>query len=156
MTSWRRRPRREDDGGQVTLLIVGYASISLLLVTVVVGASAVHLERKRLLATADAAALDAADAVDDAALYRSGADPRGVPLTDASVRASVAEYLATPGVSGTFSGFAVGADTGTPDGATARVTLHARAEVPILSSVMGPFADGVPLRVTAMARADLG
>jgi uncharacterized membrane protein len=150
-----RRPAGED--GQVLLLILVYALISVALVTVVVSASAVHLQRKRLLAVADAAALDAADALDADAFYRQGTSPGdGVPLTDASVRASVQEYVTLAGAPGRFEDFAVAPSTGTSDGRTAEVTLVAVARPPLLSSVISAFSDGVPLRVTARARTGLG
>ena len=153
----RRLPARGRDDGQVLLLIITYAVIALLLVTVVVSASAVHLERKRLLAVADAAALDASDAVDIAALYDGGAYPDGgVPLTDSSVRASVEDYIELVGADATFESFAVAGTTGTTDGETAEVTLVAVARLPLLSSVLGDYANGVPLRVTARARTGLG
>ena len=60
---------RRDDDGQVMLLSIGYGLLALLLVTVVVSATSVHLERKRLLDTADLAALAAADAIDVPAYY---------------------------------------------------------------------------------------
>jgi hypothetical protein len=151
-----RLARRGDDDGQVLLLIIAYAALALVLVTVVVGASAVHLERKRLLAVADAAALDAADAIDDGALYGHGAGPGGVPLTDASVRRSVGDYVSSVDAAARFHSFAVGVPTGTPDGRTAEVTLVATARIPLVSYVLADFADGIPLRVTARARTDLG
>lgn len=151
----RPDPRGED--GQVLLLILVYTLITVTLVTVVASASAVHLERKRLLALADAAALDAADAVDLGAFFADGASPGGgVPLTDASVRASVEEYVELAGAPGRFDGFAVAASTGTPDGRTAEVTLVATAEPPLLSIVIAAFSDGIPLVVTGRARTTLG
>ncbi|GAB2675746.1 pilus assembly protein TadG-related protein [Thalassiella azotivora] len=147
---------RRGDEGQVLLLVIAYAAIALLLVTVVIGASAVHLERKRLLAVADAAALDAADALDEAALYDAGAAPQGVPITDASVRRAVEEHLAGNVAAQDLEGLAVGSGTGTPDGRTAQVVLVARARVPIVSWVLEDWSDGVPLEVTARARTDLG
>jgi hypothetical protein len=151
------RPRRPlaGDSGQVMLLIFAYSAISLLLVTVVIGASAVHLERKRLLALADAAALDAADALDTGGLYGQGAHPDGVPLTDDSVRASVAAYVETAGAAAEFEDFAVAPGTGTQDGRTAEVTLVARARLPIVSSVLGDYADGIQLVATSRARTGL-
>jgi uncharacterized membrane protein len=150
-----RRPAGED--GQVLLLILVYALIAVALVTVVVSASAVHLQRKRLLAVADAAALDAADALDSDAFYRQGTGPGdGVPLTDASVRSSVQQYVTLAGAPARFEDFAVAPSTGTSDGRTAEVTLVAVARPPLLSSVISAFSDGVPLRVTARARTGLG
>lgn len=148
---------RRDDGGQVLLLILVYALIAVVLVTVVASASAVHLERKRLLAVADAAALDAADALDADTFYRKGTSPgAGVPLTDASVRLSVEEYAELVGAAQRFERFAISPATGTPDGQTAQVTLSALARPPLLSSVISAFSDGVPLQVTSRARAGLG
>jgi uncharacterized membrane protein len=154
--AWRRVRAGADDDGQVLLLILVYALVALALVTVVVSASAVHLERKRLWALADAAALDAADALDASEFYRSGTDPtRGVPLTDASVRASVEEYVELAGARGRFERFGVGAGTGTPDGQTAEVTLVALARPPLVGSVLRAFSGGIELRVTARARTGL-
>lgn len=138
------------------LLALVFGLIGIALVTVVVSASAVHLERKQLLAVADAAALDAADALDEAGYYSGATGAQadgGVPLTDASVRASVQDFLAGSGPR--FDSLAVGAPTGTPDGQTAEVTLLAVARLPLVSSVLAPWADGVPLRVTARARTEL-
>ena len=148
--------KRDDDSGQVLLLIVAYASIALLLVTVVVGASAVHVERKQLLAVADAAALDAADAVDTDVLYGTGARPGAVPLSDRSVQAAVEDYAVAVGATGRFQDFRVEGATGSPDGRTAQVTLSARARLPLVSAVLGEYAAGVPLTVTARARTNLG
>jgi uncharacterized membrane protein len=157
MSRGRRRLRAPaDDDGQVLLLILVYALVALALVTVVVSASAVHLERKRLWALADAAALDAADALDAPAFYRSGTDPaRGVPLTDGSVRASVEEYVNLAGAAARFERFAVDPTTGTRDGQTAEVTLVALARPPLVSAVLEAFSGGIELRVTARARTGL-
>lgn len=144
------------DDGQILLLALVYGLIGLALVTVVVGASAVHLERKKLLAVADAAALDAADALDPSGYYaRGGARlAGGVPLTDESVRASVDAYVEGRTTTG-FESFAVGFPTGTPDGESAEVTLVAVARLPLVSSVLSPWSEGIGLRVTARARTDL-
>lgn len=150
------RTGQASDDGQILLLALVYGLIGLALVTVVVSASAVHLERKKLFAVADAAALDAADALDTSGYYaRGGARlSGGVPLTDESVRASVAAYVGGETAAG-FEGFVVGSPTGTPDGETAEVTLLAVARLPLVSSVLSPWSEGIGLRVTARSRADL-
>ena len=149
-----RRSCRGDDG-QVLLLSLVYGLIAVLLVLVVVSASGVHLERKRLLGLADAAALDAADALDEGryfALVQAGEPVSSVPLSDATVRAEVSDHLARQGAGARFPGLGVGAGTGSPDGETAVVVLTARA-LPLLSSVVTDrWEVGVPLRVTARAR----
>jgi uncharacterized membrane protein len=153
----RRRTDEGADDGQILLLVLGYCLICLVLVLVVVSASAVHLERKRLLSVADAAALDAADSFDAGVFYTEGTAPgRGVPVSDASVRASVDDYVESRGASGDFSAFGVASPTGTPDGQTAEVTLVAVAIPPLVTSVIEDYAGGIPLRVTARARTGLG
>ena len=152
--------RRRDDQGQVTLLVLVYALIALGLVTVVVSASAVHLGRHRLLSVADAAALDAADALDRPGFYGAGGRPGGprtgervVRLSDESVRQSVRAYLADSGADARFTRLTVADPTGTPDGATAEVTLTAVVRLPMVGAVLAPWRDGVPVTVTARARA---
>lgn len=149
-------PGRDDDG-QVLVLILGYVLIALVLVLVVASASAVHLERKRLLAVADGAAIDAADSFDAGEFYDVGTVPgRGVPVSDASVRASVEDYVTARGAYTDFDAFAVADPTGTPDGQTAEVTLVAVVTPPLITSVIDDYAGGIGLRVTARARAGLG
>lgn len=156
-----RVPDRRPEEGQVVLLVLVYALIALALVSVVAGVSAVHLARHRLLAVADAAALDAADALDREAFYGAGDPHRGnagnraggvVPLSDGTVRDSVRRYLTESGAAQRFHEAAVAEPTGTPDGVTAEVTLVAVVRVPMLTTVLAPWADGITIRVTARAR----
>ncbi len=140
------------DDGQVVLLAIAYATIALALVLTVVSASAVHLERKRLLEVADAAALDAADEIAEELYFPGGAEPGSVPVTDRSVRAAVDAHLEARGARAEFDDLVVDPATGTPDGQTAVVTLHATVEPPLIGWAMDAFTDGVPLRVTSRAR----
>lgn len=138
------------------MLLLGYALVVLALVLTAASVSSVHLTRHRLLAVADGAALDAADALDRQRYYAvlGGAGPgsdRVVALTDASVRASVLDYLSA--APATAQGeIAVGDGTGSPDGFTAQVTLVTRARLPLLPAVLGSRAE-LTVRVTARARA---
>lgn len=148
-----RRPGGDD--GRVLLLALVYGVIALVLVLVVAAASTVHLDRKRLLALADAAALDAADAIDEPAYFAATEREAGlvaVPLTDATVRAAATGYLERPQGGGRFVDLTVDlAATGTPDGTTAVVVLRARS-LPLLPDLLaGRWAGGVPLRVSASA-----
>ncbi len=144
------------DDGQVLLLVIAYATIALSLVLVVVSASTVHLERKRLIAVADGAALDAADEIDESIYFPAGADPGSVPLSDASVRDRVEGYLDDRGARAEFEDLAVGASTGTPDGRTAEVSLTATARPALVGWVLEAFSGGIELRATARARVDTG
>jgi hypothetical protein len=152
----RFRAARGDDG-QVLLLSIAYGVIALLLVTVVVSASSIHIERKRLQTLADSLAADAADAIDQGAFYRgelTGPEPgTALSLTDDGVRASVEDRLARHrALVQRFDGLAV-VDASTPDGRTADVTLAAVAKPALISWVTAPWSDGIELRVTARARA---
>ena len=90
----RTDPPQED--GSILLLTLGCVTIALLLVVVVVDASAVFLARRSLAADADGASLAAAQTVSGPQVYARGAGPR-LPL--AQVQAAVARYDATAGTS---------------------------------------------------------
>jgi len=158
-----------DDNGQVMLLSIAFGVLALLLVTVVVSASSIHLERKELFALADLAALDAAAALDEAAYFGRTA-PAVAPacgsdctegagdaadllvLSDASVRAAVEDYLADAASSSGLERLAL-VEASAPDGRTAQVRLQALARPALLSWITAPWSDGVLLDVTASARA---
>lgn len=151
------------DSGQIMLLSLAFALIALSLVLVIASASAVHIERKQLLALADAAALDAADAIDLDLFYEGGASATdgqfdeqpavSVPLSDSGVRDSVAGHLASAPSAAGLSGLTILEPTGSPDGSTAQVTLGAVARPPLIPWVLVGWSDGIALRVTASARA---
>lgn len=141
-----------DDTGQVMLLSIACGLLALLLVTAVVSATGIHLERKELLALADLAALEAADALDEPGYY---AHPGGEPLrlSPATVRASVEGYLAEAPEADRFSDLVI-VEATTEDGRTATVTLAALAHPALISTVTAPWSDGIALEVTTSARVD--
>ena len=150
----RARATGGSDDGQVMLLSLGFAVLALALVLVVGAATGVHLDRKRLLATADLAALAAADQVSERYFEPgAGRGSAGVPLTDASVRAAVEQFLADhPDPAARWDGVRV-LEASTPDGRTARVRLGAVTRPPLLTWVTAPWSDGIVLEVESVARA---
>lgn len=149
----RRWRRPAGDEGHVMLLSIAFGALALLLVTAVVAASGIHLERKRLLALADLAALDAAAALDEGAYYTRSADDAVLRLSDAGVRSAVEDHLATSPAAARLEDLTVIA-AGTPDGRTAEVTLGAVARPVLISWVTAPWTDGIALTATSSARAD--
>ena len=152
MRRLRGRAMASDDSGQVLLLSLAYAVLALLLVTAVVSASGIHLERKRLLALADLAALDAADALDEAAYFSRRAGDELVVLGEEEVTAQVAEYLDLAAPHARLDDLAL-VSAGT-DSRTVTVTLRSVARPVLISWVTAPWSDGIELVVTASARAD--
>jgi hypothetical protein len=139
------------------ILTLGFVVIALLLITVVVSAAGVHLERKRLLALADLLALEAADAVGDDRYFAPGAgqgDPAtaGVPLTDRSVGAAVDRYLRDNLEAATAWDELVVLDASTPDGRSARVRLGAVVRPVLVGWVLAPWSDGISLQAESVAR----
>ena len=80
------RLRRGDDEGRIALLALGFVVVAASLVLVVTAAAGVHLDRKRLLALADLAALDAADALSASAYYAGGLPSDGLPPRGLGIR----------------------------------------------------------------------
>lgn len=144
-----------DDDGQIGVLVLGYLTIAMMLILVVVAASSVHLERKRLLALADATALNAADDTAEEVYLRQGITPgAGVPLTDELVRESATDYVAEAGAE--FTGLQVIDPTGAPGGRAAEVTLRAEAPLPVVGWVLSGWGSTITVDVTSRAEAEVG
>jgi hypothetical protein len=134
-----------DDGSTLPLTIF-YGFLSLALILMVVAATSLYLERKRLFTLADGAALVGAEAfaLDDVTLTPSGYRPT---LTSAQVAAAVANYLDSNPIGG-FDSLVV-ESAGTLDGRSATVSLSANWSPPVLSLLV---PSGLRLEVTAVAR----
>lgn len=121
--------RRRDERGSVTPLIVGFALVVLMLVAVVVDATAAHLERQSLTTLAEGAALQGADlGAEGREVYTQGLGDRPLLVTPERARAAVREYLATVGAYADHPGLAVDV---TVDGARVVVRLSTRIELPL-------------------------
>ena len=144
MSARRLRPR--DDDGSTLLLTIFFGCLALALILVVVAATSLYLERKRLLTLADGAALAGAEAfpLDAVTAGATGVRPN---LTSAEVAGAVAGYLDAaphPGLERLTVSRAVSAD-----GQSATVSLSAYWRPPVLTLVLPA---GLPLEVTAVAR----
>lgn len=115
-----RSPAAAGDDGQVSLLLVGFFLVGVLLVTVVVDASAAFLRRQELSALADGAAVAAADGVRTEQLYLQGV-PDAMPLDPAAARAVAVDYLTSVGALRAYPGLVVRVGT-TSDSVEVRLT----------------------------------
>ncbi|MGB3763775.1 MAG: hypothetical protein WA966_11175, partial [Ornithinimicrobium sp.] len=134
--------------------VIGMMAIALLLIVGVIGATSLQLSRIQLLDAADAAALDAADAVSQESVYSRGVDD-GVPLTSEGVAAAAVEHLATRQRPTRITSWAIADGTGTPDGRTAVVRVQGQAAVPVISQAIEVFGGSFTITVESRARSDL-
>jgi uncharacterized membrane protein len=140
------------DDGQVLLLVIGFAVIAALLVTVVVNVSKVFLWERALSAAADGAAVAAASAVAESVVYTEGATER-LPLSREGAADRVSAYVSQAGLSQRFGprfDYAV-----TVTGDTVSVTFTAPVDLVFGNLLAAAYADGYPLSVTASARSPL-
>ncbi len=140
--------RAGGDDGQLMLLVLVYALIAGLLVTVVVDVSKVYLHRRSLVAAADGAALSAANQPDLAGVYagQGGA----LPISDVGAEAAVQQYVSDAALAGRFDGFEVVGVRGQGDRVT--VTLRAVVRMPFINLVTSSQAGGYGVEATATAR----
>ena len=121
--------RRRDERGQVTLLIIGFASILLMAVVLVVDASAAYLQRQGLDNLADGAALHGAD-LGSAGIYTEGLGDDRLIQQEAAVEAAVRDYLARAGAGRKYPGIDVGVHVDTVS-RSVTVRLAAPLELPL-------------------------
>ena len=140
-----RHPEIADETGSTLLLTIFYGFLSLVLVLLVVSATSLYLERKRLFTLADGAALAGAEAFELASVTMTPDGPRPV-LDSADVTRAVSDYLAT--APHAFENLAV-QRAETVDGRSATVQLSADWRPPMVSLLV---PDGIRIDVTAVAR----
>ncbi|RKQ37175.1 hypothetical protein C1C97_003405 [Kocuria tytonis] len=140
--------REDTDSGQTTIVLIGFALVTLLLVVTVLAITSVYVGTRQLQSLADRAAGAAADTF--TTVDRSGSGPPTPVLTNDAVAGSAASYLGTVGAFHDVSGLAVGTPTGSSDGTTAQVTLTAVVHPPVVNVIVPA---GVPISATGDARA---
>lgn len=117
-----------DDRGQMSLLIIGFFTVGVLLVAVVVDASAAYLRRTSMNNLADGAALAAAEAVRGEQTYTLGIDQRTAIVDADAARPFVRAYLERTGALADYPGLRWRVEQ---DGSSVRVRLSAPLELPI-------------------------
>lgn len=142
---------RHAEDGQVTVLIIGYILVSLLVISVMLAASAVYIEHKKLLSLADGAAVTAADSY-GLGEVRTDTENPAPSLDSGAVRDSAGRYLQRTNAAARFSTLALDPGTGAPDSRTARVVLTAVVHPPVVSFLL---PDGVSITAVADARSNL-
>lgn len=141
----RRTRRTSEDDGTVLLLIVGLVAVAALLVSVVIDVSALYLERRKLIAAVDGAALAGAQAVDEEEIYRHGLPSSGPVALDAVAAETAArEYLRSEGVR--LSGIEIDSTSTT---VTVRVT--SRYDLPVASAVTAGQSGSASVSASARA-----
>ena len=140
------RHRLLDDSGSVLPLIIFYAFLCLVLVLLVSAITSLYLERERLYAVADGAALAGAESYDLNAIAVVDGRPRPM-LETAAVRAAVDDFLGTSVAAG-FDRLEVEEAT-TADGRSASVRLSAVWHPPVVSMLVPA---GVRIEVASTAR----
>ncbi|AKU16261.1 pilus assembly protein TadG-related protein [Luteipulveratus mongoliensis] len=148
------RPGRGDDG-RISILIVGLFALLGILVMGGVDVTAVQLSRMHLIDVADAAAVDAADAIDDPTVYQQGVGSN-LRLTDRSVGTVAGSSLAQQKKPAHITSWGLIGGTGTTDGRTAVVRLRGNVRPPLLGGFMSFFDADISITVESRARADVG
>lgn len=121
--------RGRDEGGSVTLLIIGFASILLMAIVVVIDASAAYLQRQGLDNLADGAALYGAD-LGSTDVYAHGVNTARLAQEEAAVEAAVRSYLVRADAGSRYPGVDVGVRINSVS-RSVTVLLRARLDLPL-------------------------
>lgn len=143
VNGWRERLRA--DSGQSLVLSIGLVAITLLVISVVLAASAVNLKARQLLAAADGAVIAA---VDEFELVEGGDTPR-ILLDPQNLAQAVHRYLEDTNATERFDGLSVGDIQIMPDGQGASLELRATVSAPLVGWVI---PQGIGIHVQSSAR----
>jgi len=142
----KRAHSLSDEEGSTLPLIIFYGFLSMVLVLLVIAATSLYLERKRLFTLADGAALVGAEAFDLEQVTREDGVVE-LHLQTADVASAVSDYVEqSPGVD--FDSLRI-ENAESVDGRSATVALSASWKPPVLTLVL---PEGIRIEVTAVAR----
>ncbi|GAA1410016.1 hypothetical protein AUR04nite_25140 [Glutamicibacter uratoxydans] len=134
-----------EEAGQSLVLAIGLCALTLLTISVVMGASAVNLKARQLLAIADGAVVAA---VDEFEFVADEGSPR-IQLTTDQVSQGVRRYLADIGASGRIDNLEIGSVRILPGGQGAELTLKGTVSPPIVGWVV---PSGITIEVSSSAQ----
>jgi len=138
-----------DERGQTTVLIVGLAVVVMLLVGVVVDASAAYLRRSGLDSLADGAALAAADGIAGRQVYEGGLGDQA-EIDPSVARRLVADYLSATGATRRYPGMSVEVQAAT-DRVVVRVTAPLDLPITPPAWAVRPVISGTAASVVAVS-----
>jgi len=148
--SGRTQAALRDDTGSILPLTIFYGVLCLVVVLLAASATSLYLERERLFALADGAALAGAESYDLSSVTLADGSPHPV-LEPTEVRKAVADYLESAVADG-FDGLRMERAT-TEDGRSASVQISAVWHPPVVSLLVPA---GYRLDVTSSARSVFG
>ena len=138
-----------DDEGSTLPLIIFFGMLSMVLVLIVVAASSLYLERKRLFTLADSAALVGAEAFELTAVVPTSGSIRP-QLASGDVRAEVAAFIES--MPNRFEALQI-ERAETTDGLSATVSLSSYWRPPVVTLFM---PEGIRIEVTSVGRSVFG
>lgn len=147
------RRERADESGMITPLILGFAVILIAVITGGIAVTSAQVARVQLYDVSDAAALDAADAIDNSA-YTGGLHDT-VPIASRTVTDAAAAYVARTERPHEMTSWTVSAGTGSPDGRTAVVRMTCVARLPLVGGLISALGGSVTIHAESRARAGL-
>ncbi|MFJ6416862.1 hypothetical protein [Paeniglutamicibacter sp. NPDC091659] len=134
------------EAGQSIILIIGMIALALLTISVVLAATAVNVQARKLLAVADGAVAAAADNFE---LDATGQADATLRLDPAEVRSAAGKYLDDIGAGSDFAELRIVSAGVQGDGLTAHLRLGATVHPPIVGWVVPA---GVGISVESKAR----
>lgn len=148
------RRLRSDESGQLAIMIIGFAVIVMMFVTLIANTSKAFLWRRSLSSWADAAALAATQTASEDVIFDGGLTGN-LPVDEAAAEAFVVDYLDRQRLAERYPDLSV--DVAVDEAAgMVTVTLAATMPLPFVNDVTESFGPGVRVEGSASAAAPLG
>ncbi len=144
---------RSDDSGQLAIMIIGFAVIVMMFVTLIANTSKAFLWRRSLSSWADAAALAATQTAGEDVIFDGGLTGN-LPVDEAAAETFVVDYLDRQHLAERYPDLSVDVAVDQSTGVVT-VTLSATMPLAFVNDVTDSFGEGVPIEGSASAVAPL-